>query len=141
MSDRLIPFVNKKRSGPARVKTSRTALPLNSQGSKKTSDGDVLDHGTIGELKYEIYKRGVIHIFNDKCRFKKDINLFEDEINKIDFDNMSDDIVISGSGENDHLIFSKTDGELTIGLKKRDFEIIGKLKDILSRGKKKVGNG
>jgi hypothetical protein len=54
---------------------------------------------------------------------------------------MSEEILISGSGENDHLVFSKEDGELTISLRKRDFEIIGKLKGILSRGKKKVSNG
>jgi len=111
---------------------------LQSKGSKKTLEGDILDYGTLGSLNYEIYKRGVIKIFDkaDDLVFKKDINLFETEIVGIDFENMVDAIVIKGSGDNDHLVFTKVDGDIEMSLKKRGFPAIETLRSALTKGKK-----
>lgn len=111
---------------------------LQSKGSKKSSEGDILDHGTLGSLSYEIYKRGVIKIFNkaDDLVFKKDISLFETEIVGIDFEDMMDAIVIKGSGDNDHLVFTEVDGDIEMSLRKRGFHAIETLRSALTKGKK-----
>lgn len=115
----------------------KTLIPFLSKGSKKSNDGKIIDHGTLGKLKYEIYERGVIHITNGKLIFHKDKDIFEDEINEIDFDELLNkkEHRINGSGESDHLVFTYKDGDVNIGIKKRDFDAIEKLKKILSGGK------
>lgn len=110
-----------------------------SKGIKKDSeDGEILDHGTIGELKYEIYKRGTIHIFNSSFLFKKDCRMFEDRIDEINFDKMTEyeTYTIQGSGDNDDLQFYKEEGEIKIKLIKKAIPIVEKLRDILKLGKK-----
>ena len=107
--------------------------------TKKTKNGDIVEHGTICGLNYEVYKRGVIHITDKKLKFKKDCDIFEDEINKMDFESLADkeEIVLKGSGENDHLIFTKKDGDVDMKLKRREFSTISKLKSLLSKNKEK----
>lgn len=144
MAKKLIPFLQGKTSAPVQ-KTPGTPA-LSSKGPKNSGDGKIVDHGVLGDLNYEIYERGVIHIFNDNrpgpgtLRFKKDLYIFEDEIKKVDFNKMIDvGYEIKGSGDNDHLVFSKENGEIKISLKKREFEIMDTLKNILNNGKKLTG--
>jgi hypothetical protein len=133
MSQKIIPFLNKKNSLKVPV--------LFSMGPKPSKDGKIIDHGVLGSLEYEIYERGVIHIFDKSMRFKKDIYIFEDEIKKAKIDNMDDgeEYEIKGSGDNDHLVFSKIDGDIKISLKKKGFEALNTLKNILNKGKQKLG--
>ena len=114
-------------------------IKFKSKGAKTSSDGDILDHGKFGAMSYEVYKRGVIHIFkkNSKLMFKKDCSIFEDEISEIDFDILSDgeEFVLEGSGDNDHLIFKKENGDISITLRKRGFKMIDKILETLNKGK------
>ena len=137
MSNKLIRFIGKKNQpvnpigGPA----------LSSLGPKKSDDGKIVDHGKLGNLDYEIYNRGVIHIFDkDGLRFKKDIYIFEEEIKKISFDKMIDGDCreIKGSGDNDNLVFSKKDADIGISLKRKEFKALELLKDVLNKGKQKL---
>jgi hypothetical protein len=114
---------------------------LNSQGPATSTDGDMLDHGTLGDLNYEIYKRGVIKIFKDDLVFKKDINRFDQEVSKIPFERLLEQQIINGSGDNDHLVFSKVDGDIQISLKRRGFKAIDTLQTVLTKGKKLVEQG
>lgn len=144
MAKKLIPFLQK--NAPS-VSTQASGVPaLSSKGPKNSGDGKIVDHGALGDLHYEIYERGVIHVFNDNrpgpdtLRFKKDLYIFEDEVKRVEFDKMGDgEYLIKGSGDNDHLVFSKENGEIKISLKKREFEIMATLKNILNRGKKLTG--
>ena len=115
-------------------------LKFKSNGKKAlNTDGEVVDHGTIGNLQYEVYKRGVIHIFKNDLKFKKDCDSFEIELEALDFDSMKcgSKFIIKGSGDNDHLIFEYADNEIILGLEKRGQNIINKLKSIVSKGKVK----
>lgn len=115
-------------------------IPFISKGSKKTTDGEILDHGKISTVEYEIYKRGVIHVFDKNHRFKKDITAFETEIENIDFAKLSngESLFIAGSGDNDDLCFTKKDGDISISFKKKGFKTIEKLKEILNGTKHKT---
>ena len=138
MSKKILPFLNKKKSSG---KDPGAPIPLNSMGPKKSDDGKIVDHGTLSDLEYEIYERGVIHIFDKDLRFKKDIHAFEDEVKGHDFQVMQegDCFTIFGSGDNDHLTFTRENGDFKISLKKRNFEAIGLLQSILKKGKQKLG--
>ena len=138
MSKKVIPFIKPGQSQPGAVQQAGIPV-LSSMGPKKSNDGNIVDHGTLGKLEYEVYDRGVVHIFDKaNLRFKKDINYFEDEIKKLDFEKMIDggEYTIQGSGDNDHLVFSKEDGDIKITLKRREFEALGLLKAILIKGQK-----
>jgi len=137
MSKKIIPFF--KKSAPS----SESPIALDSKGPKKSSDGKILDHGTLADLEYEIYERGTIHIFNKELRFKKDIYIFEREIKTVDFGSLQEGspFIIKGSGDNDHFVFTKENGELKISLEKRKFEVIGVLQDIIKKGKDKISSG
>ena len=115
-------------------------VALDSKGPKPSLDGKIVDHGSLGDLNYEVFARGVIHIYDHYLRFKKDIYIFEDELRKLDFDNLSDgkSLTIQGSGDNDHLVFTKDNSDIKITLAKRDFNAISLLKDIIARGNKKL---
>jgi hypothetical protein len=128
MKAKFIPF-KKKTKGPE----------MNSQGPTTSPDGNILDHGTLGDGNYEIYKRGVIKIFKDDLVFKKDINLFDKEVSAIDFENLQDPFIMKGSGDNDNLVFSKVEGDIQITLKKRGFKGIETLQAVLNKGKKLLG--
>jgi hypothetical protein len=114
---------------------SKRLIPFKSSG--KTSDV-VIDSGTVGDLNYEVFKRGNIHIFDKNVRFKKDTSLFEDEIDKIDFDKMKngDEHLIKGCGDSDNLIFKCINNELKIVLCKRGNVLIEKLKSVLQKNRK-----
>jgi hypothetical protein len=135
MSKKVIPFIQHGQ---------QAGIPsLSSMGSKKSLDGKILDHGTLGKLNYEVYERGVIHIFDKDLRFKKDIYIFEDDLKKIDFEKLSggEQHLINGSGDNDHLVFTKENGDIKISLKRREFEALGLLKSILTKGQKILKGG
>ena len=138
MSAKTIPFIKPKSE-------LQTASPiLDSKGPKKSLDGKIVDHGTLGKLEYEVYERGVIHIFDkDGLRFKKDIYIFEDDIKSIKFEKLPDgtEHIINGSGDNDHLVFTKENGDIKISLKRREFEALGLLKSILTKGQKILKGG
>ena len=53
MGTNFIPFSKKPKN-----KNPNKGPALISKGPKKTDDGAVLDHGTIGDLEYKIYSRG-----------------------------------------------------------------------------------
>ena len=112
-------------------------IPFKSKGKKKDStDGEIIDSGTIDKLSYEVYQRGVIHIFDTKLMFKKDCGVFEDEVDELNLDLKEDEAVkIEGSGDNDHLIIYCKDGDLRFKLEKRGNELINKLKSILKKGR------
>lgn len=119
----------------------RSLIPFRSKGGVETPiDGKIIDHGTIGGLHYEVYQRGVVHIFNDdkSMLFKKDCDLFEDQISKLDLSSMriGDRKVIPGSGDNDNLVFSCGDGDIELKLEKRTYPLVEKLRNILGKGKK-----
>jgi hypothetical protein len=104
-------------------------------------DGQVLDSGTIGDtLQYSIYARGVIHIYspNDGLLFKKDPDIFEEELRKIDFNSFKEgqEAKISGSGDNDDLVFKLADGKIELHLEKKGMGVIQKMREIISKGKK-----
>lgn len=116
------------------------------KGSKGSDDGIVVDHGKIDTLNYEVYKRGakqgspilVLHIFDAKMRFKKDADIFEDELNNVDFDKLKKErAIIKGSGDNDDLILQIKDGDVVFSLAKKGLTMINKIKDILHTNRQK----
>ena len=140
MTTKFMPFGKKKAEGK-----SKKTLALVSKGPKKSDDGTIVDHGLLGNLEYKVYSRGVIIILdpeNADVVFKKDINVFETELKKIDFDSLSDgdESIINGSGDNDDIVFIKHAGEIGISIRKKEFFAVEALKKILSTGKKKLGN-
>jgi len=133
MSTKIFPF--QKKSDKSRVPA------LVSKGAKDTKEGEIIDHGSFDKLIYNIYKRGIIKISDELGHvFKKDINIFETEVLKIDFAGMMEGqkITINGSGDNDHLVFSRVNGDISIDLHKREFAAIEKLRGILANGKDKL---
>jgi len=119
-------------------------VKFDSKGPKPSNkDGEIVDHGKLGNLEYELYKRGTIHIFSKSLTFKKDPDLFEDAVCEIDFDTMEngDTAVIKGSGDNDNLVFICTESGIEIKLVKRGHDILSKLKSLITKGKSnKEGN-
>ena len=108
------------------------------KSSKKEKDSTIVESGDIGDLSYIIYKRGTIHILqgNDLV-FKKDIYQFEEDLSRINFEEIlnKDTVTIPGSGDNDNLIFFKEDREVKIRIEKKKLPIIQKLLDIIKKGK------
>ena len=135
---KIIPFI-KAKTEPQQV------VPLQSMGPKNTQDGKILDHGDMGDLKYEVYARGVIHIFGqDSLRFKKDLNAFDVEVRQKDFEKLAqgNSYSIFGSGDNDDLIFTKnSSGDIIISLKKKEFEAITLLKSLIKKSQDLVKKG
>ena len=89
-------------------------IPIKSKKDKKKKKsehpGSVVEEGNFGKLKFKMFKRGNIHIFNpsETLLFKKDCESFEAEVDKLDLNNIKEDESkrIEGCGENDTLIFS-----------------------------------
>ena len=116
-----------------------------SKGEKKGKES-AIDHGKIGSLDYELYQRGVIHIYDkkdSKFRFKKIPTLFEGAIDGLHLEKLKDgeETFIEGSGDNPNLIFKKKDGDIELLLRKKEYGTISKLRNILKKaiGKKKTG--
>jgi len=117
-----IPFLSKKKT------------------EKDEEGGIVVDKGQLDNLEYRVYSRGVIHILDGQGNvFKKDPDIFEDELNKALADirklEKGKRIVISGSGDNDNLIFESSSGKVSIKLESKKLNIIEKLKNIIGIGK------
>ena len=111
-------------------------IPFMSKGPKTDAkDGKILDHGDFGDLKYEVFSRNVIHIFDSKLMFHKDIAAFEAEVEKIEFSKMGDGetVIIKGAGDTDNLVFKCVDGAMKIALTRRGFDMIDKLKSVLRK--------
>lgn len=105
----------------------------------KKDKTDIIDHGKLGGLDYKVYKRGSIHITDGKRTFHKDIDAFEDAIKTLDIDNMEngDTRIVEGSGDTDHIVFHMEDGDLSVRITKRGFDVLEKLKGILNKGRAK----
>jgi len=134
MRKKIIPFVN----GQTPEKKASKSVPpfdIKSKGPKESLDGSIIEHGDMGSLNYEIYSRGVIHIFNKTLRFKKDLELFEEIILNTDFNRLKYPHIIEGSGDNADLIFSRKNKEITLSLraKKRIYNGIERLKAIVKK--------
>ncbi len=103
--------------------------------SKDTPQGPIIDEGSLGEMKYRVFKRGVIHIFNsaETLLFKKDCDVFEKELEKLELNSLKDgeSKKIEGSGDNDTLIFTCTNNNIVIFLNRPEYGMITKLKNIL----------
>lgn len=108
--------------------------------SAKDKKEGIIEKGTISDVNYEVYSRGTIHIFDDKKNtlFKKDCELFEETIDKLNLNSLSEGDVrkIPGSGDNDTLIFTCENGDIKISLEKPEYGVITKLKKILNLNKK-----
>ena len=108
-------------------------------------DGAVIDSGKINDLAYEVYQRGCIHIYTEdkSLIFKKDCDLFENEILNLDLNNLTTGQVkiIKGSGDNDNLVFTCKDGDIKVTLEKRNYKMVEKLRTILGQGIKSKAIG
>jgi hypothetical protein len=107
------------------------------------SEPEVIEQGSLGKLQFKVYKRGtgdVLHIFNkeETLNFKKDCSLFEDEIKKLNLDEMLDgeSLSIKASGDNDTLVFTCAEDDIEISLERPSYPMVEKLRGIL-RGKNK----
>ena len=60
--------------------------------TRKDKKENVVDQGNLGDLKYKVFKRGVIHITDKKgsLTFKKDCELFEEAIDKLDISSLKE---------------------------------------------------
>jgi hypothetical protein len=105
----------------------------------------ITDSGEFGNLKFEIYdKWRTIHLIEEGTKrnkvFKKDCDLFEEQFEDIDFDDMSDGDTakVEGSGDNADLIITVKDGEIVMHLESKDIPTLRRFKNLLSAAKEKV---
>lgn len=121
---------------------SKKIIPFVKGGT--SSDTVVDEEGSIGHLKYKVYKRGVIHVIDENkgLIFKKDPDLFEDAVNQLKLNSLKDGetAVIKGSGDNDDLVFECTNGDIDMRLEKKSYGMVSKLKKIFESAKKKKNN-
>ncbi len=116
---------------------------IKGQGKSKATpaNGRILDEGTLGKMKYRVFKRGVIHIFNnaETLLFKKSCDVFEKEVEDMDLNKLKDgdEIKMEGSGDNDTLIFTCKNNNIEITLEKPEYSMLTKLKKVLSGGRRK----
>jgi hypothetical protein len=112
------------------------------KSTKKDKENGIIEKGSFGELNYTVYSRGVIHLFDkeNKNLFKKDCDLFENAIDKLNLNSLSEGDVrkIPGSGDNDTLVFTCVNGDIKLSLEKPEYNTVAKLKKILKLGYKKV---
>jgi len=116
-----------------------------SNKSKKSKDGDIIAHGKLDKLDFEIYKRGTIHISDKNFTFRKNIDAFDEEIEVIETMTSSEwrkkkTHRINGAGDTDNLIFTynESNDDLDVSLKKKTHGTIERLKKILADAKVKV---
>ena len=115
-------------------------IPLLNRRLKKKKLEEIVEEGKVGGLVVRVFARGVLHITNsDESRmFKKDPKCFEEELSDIDFQkmNVGDSVVIEGSGDNDDLVFTRVVDNIKLALRRREFGVIKKFREILRRAKK-----
>jgi len=122
-------------------KITKPIIPMISKKLTGKEKDEILEKGRIGDLNIAVMKRGVIHIWNKtkypNILFKKDPELFQEELDKIDFAELAvgESVKIEGSGDNDHLIFKLVDGNLVPSLEKRKFGVISKIESFIKRAK------
>jgi len=123
-------------------KTNKLIPFARGNSSKTTGDpaeGVIVERGTIGDggsLHWEVFSIGTIHIDDGPLTFKKDCDLFEDELNTVP-DDLSDgeEHVIPGSGDNDDLVISCIQGKYLLSVRKRGLGIISKLREVISKAR------
>lgn len=125
---KIIPLLNKnKKTNPKRP------------SQEPPVDGEILEEGDLGGLKYRSYKRGVVHFYNsDGLVFKKDADLFENEMEKINPDSIAEgeSKEIQGSGDNCDLIFKLEGGDIRLSLRSKQTPTMKKLRNLLGSLKK-----
>lgn len=114
-------------------------LKFQSRGSH-TSDKHVIEQGNVGGLSYQIFKRGNIHIYDpadQSLMFKKDCDLFEEALKKLDLKSLKDgdSKSIPGSGDNDTLVFTCANGDIQMSLNKRSYGVIDMLDKVIKTAK------
>ena len=120
---------------------------LSFKGKGKTSETpkvDILDKSKFGKLDYTLYRKGSIHITDGKLTFKKDPDIFEDQVEELDLNNMTNGErkVIEGSGDNPNLVFTCNGDNISMKLETKGYPLVDKLMGVLGmKTKKKVANG
>ena len=123
----------------------RNIIPLIKRSvSGKITEGAVVEQGTIGNLKIEVYERGVIHITDPKKSslvFKKDPDIFVTDLEKHHLEDLpvGQSVKIEGSGDNDHLVLTMTDKGIVVSLEKRGFGVLGTLMNFINKAKAIAG--
>jgi len=115
-----------------------------SEDKKIPANGDILNQGKFGKLDYVLYKRGNIHITDGKLTFKKDADTFEDTIEELELNNMTDGErkVIEGAGDNPNLVFTCDGDNITMKLENKGYPLVEKLMNVLGmKTKKKIAKG
>lgn len=119
MDQNVIPFIKTSKKGP-----------------KRSRDGDVIDHGEICGLQYEVYRRGNVHVFDSNLRFKKDADVFWKKLVEVDIQG-EEEYVIPGAGDTDDLVFSNdTRGNVVLTLRRKGVAVIDQLKKVVNKGRK-----
>lgn len=125
---------------------ARKIIPIKTKKRKPVPQGSIIEEGSLSNLKYRVFKRGNIHIFNsarissggysaETLLFKKDCEIFEKEVDNLRLNELKDGESkrIEGCGDNDTIIFSCKKGDIEITLEKRAYSMLSKLKRILTR--------
>lgn len=122
------------------IEKAKKILKFRSKSGGKRKDspkGQIIDEGSLGKLKYRVFKRGNVHIFNkaETLLFKKDCDVFDSEVDELNLNSLKDgeNTKIEGSGENDTLVFACIEGDIEISLEKRAYNMLTKLKNILTK--------
>lgn len=114
-------------------------IPFGKPGT--TANEPIDEEGDIGKLKYKVFKRGVVHIIDETkgLIFKKDPDMFEDEVKKLNLNTLTegDIATIKASGDNDDLVFECKNGDIEIRLERKAYSMVDRLKKILASAKKK----
>lgn len=119
---------------PLLTKKQKSLKPKVEGPSDPPIDGEILGHGEMGGLSFRSYKRGVIHLFDKTgLLFKKDADLFEEELEKIKPDSLSEgeSAEIPGSGDNCDLILKLENGDVKLSLRKKQTVTMKKLREVL----------
>jgi hypothetical protein len=95
----------------------------------------LIDSGTIGGLKYKLFDRGNIHIYDNKSCFKKDCSALKAALYSYNYDKMAEGehFEIPGAGDTDSLFVCKEKGIIKLKLRGSVPEIIKQLKKILDK--------
>jgi len=112
-------------------------LEFVSSKKRSSKNSNIIESGDLGELTYSVYKHGNLHITDEKNNliFKKNCDLFENEIDKLNLNRMKEGEVkeIKGCGDNDTLVFECVNGDIKISLKSPEYSTFKKLKNMLKK--------